>query len=122
MAKQTNKPFNGTEGVYVGRRYLYSKMKFNIVGDDIKVTASGYLLKNRTILIEDFKRKTLLEALEEIQAVTHDNEGLGRHFENGLRDVYHWFDLDFGYMSKFLKPFEPNKQIKEAFDYIFSQL
>ena len=89
--------FNGKSCTYYNMDYLYAKIELQVRGDDLYgIFTQALKRKGKEMLcLENFKDKTLIEVLGDTD--------LGVHFEDAMRDVWHYFKLPFGYVVPKLK-------------------
>lgn len=83
--------FNGTTSIVSDIGYVFNKIKFEVSGADLYATFYNGQKKGQRIVFRRFKTKTALQAIGDTD--------LGRHFESGIYDIWHYFDLPFGYLS-----------------------
>lgn len=80
--------------------YRYNKIIFEVVGNDLIATFCGQRKKNNIVAtLHDFKNKTA------VRAIRHHcgPHGWGRHFEEGIMQIYHDLGLPLGYVKSVLR-------------------
>lgn len=70
--------------------YYYDNIHFFINGENLYIKMEGYKVKTEWKKIENFKQYTALDILR--------NTELGRHFEDGVHELWLNQGLDLGYM------------------------
>lgn len=76
--------------------YLYTRIDFYVAGEDLFVKLSGRYMPTRWNRVSHFKQYTALEVMAFVD--------WGRHWEDGIQELYHKLDIDLGYTYKLLRP------------------
>ena len=87
--------------------YAYNKIVFKISGSNLVATFYPSFKCGRKVVatLKNFRKKTALQALK----YHCGPNGWGRHFEDGIKQVYHDLGLPLGYNVSCLKDFEPEE-------------
>ena len=116
--RRPNVPFDGKTCVRYDCGYIYNKVAFTVLGDrDLWIrVCSGHAPKKTAFdfFVDNFKSYTAVEVIYNISQFnampgTRTDDDWGRHFENGVLEIWHALNLDFGW-TRPLKKFNEARQ------------
>lgn len=92
-----NVPFNGITSIRYDSGYVLNKIVFKVHNTTslLAIFYSGNR-KCETIEVKNFKDKTALDVLNKYTE-------LGRHFEDGILEIYHYLEIPLGYVVPILR-------------------
>ena len=76
--------------------YVYSTVKVFLTETDMQVVFSGYKVKFKYLIIEDFKQFDAVSIINKLP-------DWGRHFEDAVLGTYHSLGLPLGYVEPILR-------------------
>jgi hypothetical protein len=89
--------WNGDKGVYHDNEYYIAKYIFIRDENDLKITGFKYSNKKlNTVWINDFKSRTAI-------SVINNYPEAGRHFNQGILEIWKYYELPLDYMVPILK-------------------
>jgi hypothetical protein len=109
-----NKPFNGTSCTRYDNGYVRNKVVFTVIGDDLQIVFCATYAPKKTAVefyIANINRYTALDTIRDINnfcssvGVKATGEW-GRHFEEGVHEVWRWLDLPLGYIAPITRKWE----------------
>ena len=101
-----NKPFDGVSCTRYDNGYVRNKVIFTVSGEDLQIRfCAGFAPKRSAVdfFIKEYRQYSALEVIRDINDF-HVTEGekatgeWGRHFEDGILEIWNKLDLPFGWM------------------------
>ena len=111
-----NKPFNGTSCTRYDSGYERNKVEFTVLGEDLQIRFCATLAPKRTTVdfyIVGFRKLTAVTAIRDItkfcvtEGVITSGEW-GRHFEDGVHEIWKALELPFGYVKPITRMWNGN--------------
>jgi hypothetical protein len=105
-----NTPFNGTTSIRYDDGYIYNKIVFTVVdGKNLSIRFCQSRAPKKYTLdyyIEDFRSLSALDVINNItrfvitpNLTESDGETMGRHFEDGVLEIWHKLGLSMGFIA-----------------------
>lgn len=99
MKTKADVPFKGTSSIKYNNNCIYNKILFNVVGNDLVVSFMRFNERKprvEPIILSNFKQTTVTDILSQYPE-------MGRHFEDGIFEIWKFFGLNFGYTTKIIR-------------------
>ena len=112
--QRPNIPFDGKTCVRYDGGYIYNKVVFTVLGgQDLWIRVCSGSAPKKTafdFFVDNFKSYTAVEVMYNISQFnampgTRTDDDWGRHFEDGVLEIWHALNLDFGWTRPLKKLF-----------------